>query len=143
VNGAPAKFDSDASKMNAQNVEDILNKNEMLKTYFSFLDTVNSEELQKRLDEAKDKKISPWRYYSQKRARRKIKKDLGKVAGAWSRSRTTLQETGFTNLKKELIMGIDLHWGGTYGDMMHFDMRNKGIGKMIDDCRRGKDECPN
>lgn len=142
INGAPAVFDSDASKMNAQNVEDLLNKNELLKTYFSFLDKANLAALQQKLDEAKTNKISPWRHYSPSKARKIIRADLRRAARAWSRRSSKLKETGYTNFSKDLIMGMDLHWGGTYGDMMHFDMRNKGTGKTIDDCRMRRDSCP-
>lgn len=27
--------------------------------------------------------------------------------------------------------GIGLGWGASYGDIMHFDMRNKGDGKKV------------
>jgi hypothetical protein len=37
-----------------------------------------------------------------------------------------IRTQGFLNLKEELVRGLKMNWGGSYGDMMHFDMRDDG-----------------
>jgi hypothetical protein len=60
---------------------------------------------------------------------------FAKVAGLWQRDdasdKSIIKDGGFLDLKKELVDGMDLDWGGSYGDMMHFDMRNKGVGAKV------------
>lgn len=46
-----------------------------------------------------------------------------------------MKQTGFLDIPKALKEGLKLDWGGSYGDMMHFDMRNKGNGAKIDSAR--------
>lgn len=48
-----------------------------------------------------------------------------------------MKSGGFLNLKKELVTGMGLDWGGGYGDMMHFDMRNRGVGRKVNQARLG------
>ena len=33
--------------------------------------------------------------------------------------------------QEDLVKGLELDWGASYCDIMHFDMRNKGSGKKI------------
>ncbi|MDX1939238.1 MAG: hypothetical protein SFU99_01725 [Saprospiraceae bacterium] len=47
----------------------------------------------------------------------------------------TIKKSGFLNLDKRLVEEIELDWGATYGDIMHFDMRNTGVGKRIAESR--------
>jgi hypothetical protein len=60
---------------------------------------------------------------------------FAKVAGLWQRDdasdKSIIKDGGFLDLKKELVDGMDLDWGGSYGDMMHFDMRNKEVGAKV------------
>jgi hypothetical protein len=35
------------------------------------------------------------------------------------------------DLPPELVRGLKLDWGASYGDNMHFDMRNTPLGKRI------------
>jgi hypothetical protein len=51
----------------------------------------------------------------------------------WQRtgSEEEIRTGGFLDLRKELVEGIGLDWGGAYGYMMHFDMRNTGKGVRI------------
>lgn len=42
-----------------------------------------------------------------------------------------IKEKGFLNLDRRLVDEIGLSWGATFGDIMHFDMRNTGVGREI------------
>ena len=46
-----------------------------------------------------------------------------------------IKANGFIKLDKRFVDELGLDWGATYGDIMHFDMRNKCIGKIIDKSR--------
>jgi hypothetical protein len=131
VHGEKMTFKSQAEA----NVDEVLKLDKMLETYFSYRDGAKTEALQARLDAAKDKGAAPWNKMDVDKARKQIEQDLTKVAGAWGRSKKIIAEGGFTNLSKELIEAMDLHWGAAYGDLMHFDMRNKGTGAKIDQWR--------
>jgi hypothetical protein len=37
-----------------------------------------------------------------------------------------IRTAGFLNVKEELVRGMKMNWGGSYGDMMHFDLREDG-----------------
>ncbi len=115
-------------------VSEILKLDKVLEKYFSCLS--NHAFLIRRLNYAKRHKISYWKNMSLSQALNRIRRDLTWVAGVWGRSRQIIKIGGFTNLRKELIKGIGLYWGGDFGDMMHFDMRNIGLGKKIDKERR-------
>ena len=68
------------------------------------------------------------------RAIARIKADLINLSTSLSRSKNSefIKNNGFLNLPKEFIDGIKLNWGGEYGDMMHFDMRDvAGSGSKI------------
>lgn len=64
----------------------------------------------------------------------RIKSDLINLSASLSRRNNSefIKNNGFLNLPKEFITGIRLNWGGEYGDMMHFDMRDAaGSGSKI------------
>ena len=42
-----------------------------------------------------------------------------------------IRRKGFLQLREEVILGLKLNRGAWYGDMMHFDLRNKGNGAKI------------
>jgi hypothetical protein len=44
---------------------------------------------------------------------------------------TLLKDKGFLSLDRRLVDDLGLSWGADYGDIMHFDMRNKCIGERI------------
>jgi hypothetical protein len=121
VQGKAVEFKPNMSYDELQALDTLVEK------YFSYLD--NSAELEERLKEAKD---APWAGKSAAEAQAVIQKDLKKLAGKWERTTDLIKKNGFLNLKKELVEGTGLHWGGAgYGDMMHFDMRNKSNGAKI------------
>jgi hypothetical protein len=61
--------------------------------------------------------------------------DPGGVGPRWNRNTAdrlrTIRNTGVSDLKFELISGMDMDWGAWYGDNMHFDLRNKPCGRNI------------
>jgi hypothetical protein len=71
---------------------------------------------------------------SAKEAKRKgIKPSKGGLAWRWARGDKieVVRETGFMNVREELVRGLKLNWGAAYGDMMHFDLRDQGDGARI------------
>jgi hypothetical protein len=44
---------------------------------------------------------------------------------------TLIKDKGFLSLDRRLVDDLGLDWGATYGDIMHFDMRNTGVGREI------------
>ena len=104
-----------------------------LETYFSYLD--KPDQLKTQLSATT---VSPWKGMDVKTATSKVQADLNSLAPMWERAKSAqtdvIRRGGFMDFKKEFVEGIGLDWGGsTYGDMMHFDMRNTGIGKKIHD----------
>jgi hypothetical protein len=101
-----------------------------LTTYFSYID--NATELESRLNAATAK---PWQGVKPAQAVKVIQKDLDTVASLWQRSdksdKAIIRAGGFLDLKKELVEGMDLNWGASYGDIMHFDLRDKGVGAKV------------
>lgn len=106
-----------------------------LETYFSYLD--DDAALERRLEEAASAGTRFWKDKDVASARKRIREDLTWLVGVWRAKRGTksftelVKKGGFTNFSRALVDGIGLHWGGTYGDMMHFDMRNTGTGEAI------------
>ena len=47
------------------------------------------------------------------------------------KDRDNIKANGFIKLDRRFVDELGLDWGATYGDIMHFDMRNKCIGKKI------------
>ena len=47
-----------------------------------------------------------------------------------------IKTSGFLSHDRRFIEDIGLDWGATYGDIMHFDMRNMCVGKIIDTSRK-------
>lgn len=65
-----------------------------------------------------------------------IRDDLQHVAACWERKEDQVKQHGFLGVSKELVDTITkdkaTDWGGgSYGDMMHFDMRTQGRGAII------------
>jgi subtilisin family serine protease len=101
--------------------------NDTLVAYFALLD--RPDQLDVRLASAGD----PWRGKSSADARRQIDQDLSFCARRWERERAreVIKQSGFLNLRKEMVEAMGLDWGASYGDIMHFDMRNRGRGADV------------
>ena len=66
--------------------------------------------------------------------RRNIKADRGGLAWRWARGNDieVVRETGFMNVKEDLVRGLKMNWGAAYGDNMHFDLRTDGgVGQKV------------
>ena len=110
--------------------------------YFSFLEDSpdKDQELAKALQETN---APEWQGLDTTAAKEKIKLDLEAMSAWWSRSnkKESVQKHGLMDLDRRVVgaMGaVGLDWGGKYGDFMHFDMRNAGIGKKIQKAKRVK-----
>lgn len=69
-------------------------------------------------------------------AKKQIQADLTFIAKRWERKEDQVKQHGFLGVSKELIetmtKGNATNWGGgSYGDIMHFDMRTQGKGATI------------
>jgi hypothetical protein len=102
----------------------------VMQAYFAFLD--DDKGLEAALGRATD---PPWKGMAVDAAKKQIQADLDEVAGRWERSKpaqkAVIKAGGITDLDRRFVDGIGLHWGAAYGDIMHFDMRNKGTGATI------------
>lgn len=110
--------------------DDLKALDEALETYFSYID--NAAALSAQLAAIADD-ANPWKGKLAEDAVKLIDKDLDAVVAQWQRagSRDVIKQGGFLSLPKDLVNGIGLDWGASYGDIMHFDMRNKGNGRKI------------
>jgi hypothetical protein len=87
---------------------------------------------------------SAWRTLSIEAAKKKVQTDLDVLSGALERGDTKdykrkdyFKKNAILNFDKRFVLGMErmgLYWGGHYGDMMHFDLRNAGAGDYV---RRG------
>jgi len=92
---------------------------------------------------------SEWQGLEIKEAAKKIQKNLDNLAGYLARSKSDedkpkvkikdyFKKNAILNFDKRFVSGMErngLHWGGDYGDMMHFDMRKTGVGYYIEKAR--------
>jgi hypothetical protein len=111
--------------------DDLTELDALLESYFNLLTDEGGLEAA-----LQDTTKAPWKGKKAKAARKLIQADLDDVSARWKRSdpaqKKKIQLGGFLDLDKRLVDGIGLEWGGSgYGDMMHFDMRNKGNGATI------------
>jgi hypothetical protein len=111
--------------------DDLTELDGLLVSYFNLLTDEGGLEAM-----LQDATKAPWKGKKPKAAHRIIQADLDDLAGRWRRSdpaqKRKIQLGGFLDLDKRLVEGIGLDWGGSsYGDMMHFDMRNKGNGAKV------------
>jgi hypothetical protein len=104
---------------------------ETLETYFSYLD--KPDDLRAKLAPAAAGQANFWSGKSADDALKQITQDLDSVAAKWQRTQAKdiIKKGGFLNLSEDLVKGLELDWGASYGDIMHFDMRNKGSGRKI------------
>ncbi|MBT9316651.1 hypothetical protein [Leptothoe spongobia] len=139
VHGKAMKYQKtkseDTEEQKAEKLNNIFKLDKTLETYFSYID--NDKQLNARLAAASTAGTKFWKDQDFSKARKRIKEDLKWVVGVWRAKRNKksytalVKQGGFTNFERALVDGIGLHWGGTYGDMMHFDMRNTGTGAII------------
>jgi hypothetical protein len=112
---------------------DGINKlDKLLEKYFDL--TGKPTILQQKL---KDNNSSAWKDETVDTAAKKINNDLKTLAKKLARgdNKEIIKKGGILDLPKEFVEGMikaGLNWGGFYGDMMHFDMRDTGVGKKID-----------
>jgi hypothetical protein len=111
--------------------DDLTELDQLLEDYFNLITDEGGLEAA-----LQDTKKAPWKGKTAKAAKRLIQTDLDDVTGRWQRTdaaqKKKIRLGGFLDLDKRLVDGIGLEWGGSgYGDMMHFDMRNKGNGAKI------------
>jgi hypothetical protein len=101
-----------------------------VETYFSFID--DAEALATQLTAITDD-ANPWKGKAAEDVAKQINKDLDFAAAKWERTgaKDVIKQGGFLSLPKDFVDGIGLDWGAIYGDIMHFDMRNKGNGRKI------------
>lgn len=101
-----------------------------VETYFGYID--NADALATQLAAISDG-ANPWKGKSAEEAAKQISQDLDFAAAKWERTgaKDVIKKGGFLSLPKDFVTGIGLDWGASYGDIMHFDMRNKGNGRKI------------
>ncbi len=102
-----------------------------VETYFSYLD--NTDALKTQLAASGQSQATFWTGKSAEDAQRQIQQDLDFCAAKWERTgaKDVIKKGGFLSLPEDLVKGMELDWGASYGDIMHFDMRNKGSGAKI------------
>jgi hypothetical protein len=103
----------------------------LITDYFALIDAPDAD-VQTALDAAG---AAPWKGATPAAARKQIQADLDDVAGRWERGsaaqKAVIKAGGFMDLDQRFVDDIGLSWGAAYGDVMHFDMRNKGNGAKI------------
>lgn len=111
--------------------------------YFSFLDPANEAEMMALVAKSTD---PVFQGKNADEVRKIIQQDLDTMATQWSRGtkagKESVQKNGLMDLDKRVVMAmgeVGLDWGGKYGDMMHFDMRNVGVGKKIQAAKYDKE----
>ncbi len=132
ITGSPVAYQSNMQ------YDDLNRVNQVLVKYLGYLDDTaashdpSTPTLEQRLAAAKD---APWAGLDSTAARAVIKSDLETVTRLWQRTkksqREVIQKSGFMDLSKELVEGMQMSWGAAYGDVMHFDMRDQGQGLAI------------
>jgi len=140
INGEPLslkidfKLDKQTSDKLDKALPKILKLDRSIEEYFKLVD--GSEEsdakLKQLLEKAKENSIKPWSSRSEKKAKECIKQHLKDLGQLWRRKNNKeVVKGGFLSLSEEFIRGMDMYWGGLFGDMMHFDLRDRGIGKKL------------
>lgn len=128
-------------------IAEVFDRNQVLdeavERYFSLLENApeKAEELSGLLQQSN---ASEWQEISVTNAKEKIQQDLTAMSAWWSRSsnEASVSEHGLVELDRRVVLAMGamgLDWGGKYGDFMHFDMRNTGIGKTIQTAKISKE----
>jgi len=129
VTGSPVGLDK-------KTYGDLHRVNSVLVEYLGYMDADKSATVGATLDAklvaAKD---APWAGLKREDALPLIKADFQTVTALWERKKKSqaevIQKSGFMDLSKELVEGMKMSWGGAYGDIMHFDLRDQGQGREI------------
>ena len=137
INGTEGKFPEGYTYSKRLELYDKLSAlNKLIIQYFNLMD--NSTQLKTLIDQT----LSPdWGMKSVDDAIAIIKTDWDWFCGLVSRyddkyiQNLAIKKSGFLNLDRRFVEELGLDWGATYGDIMHFDMRNKCVGKTIADSR--------
>jgi len=97
--------------------------NDVLVDYFHYLDW---NDIPGRLAELGNNAPAAFKGKSEAQVKVLIQRDIDDLGVKWERtgSKNKIRDFGFMRLTKEFKEGIGLFWGGSYGDIMHFDMRN-------------------
>ena len=120
-------------------------RDSLLEKYFALLD--DTSELERYRQSA-----PAWKSRSLDEARTRIEKDLEWLSGVLERGdkfnpkkkkwqykrKAYFKQHAILSFDKTFVLGMEksgLYWGGNYGDMMHFDMRNIGLGKYLEKAR--------
>lgn len=106
-----------------------------IENYFKLIDDSGALELYLQGSKSPD-----WRGLSVEKAKAKIQKNLNNLAGFLARGsyKDYFKKHAILDFDKRFVVGMEttgLHWGGHYGDMMHFDMRTTGVGYYIEKAR--------
>jgi Domain of unknown function (DUF4157) len=113
-------------------IENVLKIDKMVESYFSLLEPEKDAKLQELLNKTTS---SRWKGKTTEEARKQIQEDLSNCGKIWRRDsekeQNVIRQSGITNLSEETIRGMDLYWGGMFGDLMHFDLRDRGIGSKV------------
>jgi len=125
-------------------IENVLKIDKMVESYFSLLESENDAKLQELLNKTTS---SRWKGKTTEEARKQIQEDLINCGKIWYGKRwktkskeleKVIPQNGITNLSEEVIRGMDLYWGGMFGDLMHFDLRDRGIGNKVYEAARNQ-----
>jgi hypothetical protein len=126
------------SKLNsAQLFDSVQIIDSMLEKYFSLLDVpADLEQL------VRTSSSSEWHGLSIVDAKAKIQKNLDNLASYLARgskeNKNYFKKHAILDFDKRFVVQMEesgLNWGAHYGDMMHFDMREIGVGKYIEKAR--------
>jgi hypothetical protein len=111
--------------------------------YFGMGNGNKDTELKTFLDSTKD---PFWKGKTLDEAKAVIEKDLDICTQWWVRTgkkkTDIIRKGGIMDLDRRLVMSmgeVGLDWGGKYGDMMHFDMRQTGLGRKLYNAKHNKD----
>jgi hypothetical protein len=107
----------------------------VIENYFKLLDDPPALESCLQSSQSPD-----WHGLSVKDAMQRIQKNLDNLAGFLARKsyKDYFKKHAILDFDKRFVTGMErmgLHWGGDYGDMMHFDLRKTGVGFYIEQAR--------
>jgi hypothetical protein len=129
VTGSPVGLDK-------KTYGDLHRVNSVLVEYLGYLDADTSATVGATLDaKLAAAKAAPWAGLKREDALPLIKADYQTITALWERKNKSqaevIKKSGFMDLSKELVEGMKMSWGGAYGDIMHFDLRDQGQGREI------------